>query len=380
MSSDMSSRTQQIVSTLAEAGLLDAFLDGKILTQEEISSVGLGKLIQERDLRILRSTLLQYGQSVRSLSSLSATARTVKACFSGHIIYLPTYRRIEQDITELLSLSPMMMRRVQSEIQETLNSANPGTVEIVRFGMEDIESLLADYTQTIKEYSRQQINSLATAYLNAALKNRQHFEKDFFNSLSDNRIKDVLSRVDDRELDTSQRKGITDLIKSLRKREGYGRLTKNQEHIAGYFPMLAETHDRISGREEPLNKLAKILNGYLGPDKRAEYDPVKYVFTVKVGDTKIPLSGLSSGEKQLMSLFATLALNDSRKLLVVIDEPELSLSVLWQENLLSDIMSIENCANVIAVTHSPFIYGEKLSSFTRDLSDFSHPSATALLQ
>ena len=39
--------------------------------------------------------------------------------------------------------------------------------------------------------------------------------------------------------------------------------------------------------------------------------------------------------------------------------------------MIDDIISISTCVNLMAVTHSPFIYGEKLAFFTRDLSDFS---------
>ena len=78
---------------------------------------------------------------------------------------------------------------------------------------------------------------------------------------------------------------------------------------------------------------------------------------------------MSSGEKQLISLFATLLLSKKDNYLIVVDEPELSLSVLWQERLIEDIISIEFCKSLVAVTHSPFIYGEKLAHVTRDLND-----------
>jgi len=267
-----------------------------------------------------------------------------------------------------------MARRLQAELTESV-SHNPGVyTELVRFGMEDIRKLIDQYTSDIKEYSRQQINSLSTRYLIAALRARQNFEKDFFDKLTDTRIKDVLARVDDEELNASQRKGITELLKSLRDRQGAGRLSRAQEHISSYFYMLAETHDRISAREIALNRLARVLNEYMGPDKNASYDQTRYQFVVRSEGAEVPLSGLSSGEKQLVSLFSTLALSADREYFVVIDEPELSLSVLWQERLLSDVFSLDACFDIIAVTHSPFIYGDKLAKYTRDISDHIRPA------
>lgn len=155
-----------------------------------------------------------------------------------------------------------------------------------------------------------------------------------------------------------------------------GRLNRSQEHISGYFPMLAETHERISQREKPVQQLANLLNKYISPSKNASYDSTRYEFKITIGDERVPLSGLSSGEKQIISLFATLALSEQQRLYVIIDEPELSLSVLWQEMLLEDMRSISACSNILAVTHSPFIYGNNLLPFTRDMGDYTSKLAS----
>jgi predicted ATP-dependent endonuclease of OLD family len=47
--------------------------------------------------------------------------------------------------------------------------------------------------------------------------------------------------------------------------------------------------------------------------------------------------------------------------LVLIDEPELSLHLTWQERFLPDLLEIVKIANfdVIIATHSPFIIGSR---------------------
>lgn len=371
LSMELSPRNQQVASALAEQDILEDFLEGRAISFDTSPATGGNVSFEARDLRIFRNNILQYGDAIRSLISLTAVGKAIQHNFKSRIVYLPTYRRIEQDISEVLSLAPSMARRIQHDISENVASNLPNYTEFVRFGMDDISALIDGYTSEIKEYSRQQINSLSTRYLTAALQTRQSFAKDFFLHLTDKRIHDILARVDDEELNRNQRKSITDLIKALRSREVTGRLTRQQEQIASYFPMLAETHDRISQREVELQKLAALLNHYLNPTKEASYDQTKYSFSIRSKDMSIPLSGLSSGEKQIVSLFASLILLKDQDVFVVIDEPELSLSVLWQEILLMDIASLPKCKNVLAVTHSPFIYGEKLAKYTRDLSDFS---------
>lgn len=78
------------------------------------------------------------------------------------------------------------------------------------------------------------------------------------------------------------------------------------------------------------------------------------------------MDALSSGEKQMVSLFARLYLYPKQKL-VLIDEPELSLSIDWQQKILPDIVNAQLCRQVIAITHSPFIFDNELDAFATPL-------------
>jgi len=80
----------------------------------------------------------------------------------------------------------------------------------------------------------------------------------------------------------------------------------------------------------------------------------------------IPLDALSSGEKQMVSLFARMYLYPKRKV-VLIDEPELSLSIDWQRGILIDVLLSPNCEQVVAITHSPFVFDNSLEPFARTL-------------
>ena len=50
---------------------------------------------------------------------------------------------------------------------------------------------------------------------------------------------------------------------------------------------------------------------------------------------------------------------------VLIDEPELSLSIDWQREILTDVLSAPLCRQLIAITHSPFVFDNELEPFTR---------------
>lgn len=72
----------------------------------------------------------------------------------------------------------------------------------------------------------------------------------------------------------------------------------------------------------------------------------------------IPLVKLSSGEKQLLILFIEALLQRQQPYIFLADEPELSLHISWQRNIISAIRSINPNAQVVVATHSPEIAGK----------------------
>ena len=79
---------------------------------------------------------------------------------------------------------------------------------------------------------------------------------------------------------------------------------------------------------------------------------------------------MSSGEKQIVALFSYLFLSDDDSIMILIDEPELSLSVMWQERILEDITEGENCVALVATTQSPFVYDNSLRTDAHALEEF----------
>ena len=62
---------------------------------------------------------------------------------------------------------------------------------------------------------------------------------------------------------------------------------------------------------------------------------------------------LSSGEKQLFILLTEALLQKESNYLFIADEPELSLHIKWQKQILSEMLSINPNAQIIVATHSP---------------------------
>jgi predicted ATP-dependent endonuclease of OLD family len=83
---------------------------------------------------------------------------------------------------------------------------------------------------------------------------------------------------------------------------------------------------------------------------------------------------LSSGEGQLLYLFASTLIAKDRSSLFMIDEPELSLNVKWQRQLLQSLLEITAGTNMqfVFATHSIELL-TRYSEFVRDLNNIQAP-------
>lgn len=73
-----------------------------------------------------------------------------------------------------------------------------------------------------------------------------------------------------------------------------------------------------------------------------------------LGHIRISTAALSSGEKQVLRLFYNLLTSPSTSVLIL-DEPEISLQVDWQKELLEDILCLSPELQILVATHSPAI-------------------------
>lgn len=76
-----------------------------------------------------------------------------------------------------------------------------------------------------------------------------------------------------------------------------------------------------------------------------------------VSGTVLPLEKFSSGEKQILVMFYSLLFPSSKSRFVIIDEPEVSLHISWQQQLgrfFRDIAKLRDL-QIIVATHAPAV-------------------------
>jgi len=105
---------------------------------------------------------------------------------------------------------------------------------------------------------------------------------------------------------------------------------------------------------EPRNTFLKIMNSML-LGKTVEIND-RNQFVAKVNPNKtFTLQQLSSGEKQLFIILGEALLQQKAPWIYIADEPELSLHVDWQTQLIDSLLHINPNAQFIVATHSPDI-------------------------
>ena len=67
---------------------------------------------------------------------------------------------------------------------------------------------------------------------------------------------------------------------------------------------------------------------------------------------------LSSGEKQILILLSEAFLQRNEKVLFIADEPELSLHISWQREIITAVHSLNQNAQIIFATHSPEVVAQ----------------------
>jgi predicted ATP-binding protein involved in virulence len=74
------------------------------------------------------------------------------------------------------------------------------------------------------------------------------------------------------------------------------------------------------------------------------------------GEQTIGIEQLSSGEKQLLLILLKVFLLEGKPAIVLMDEPEVSLHIRWQYELIDRLRQLNPNCQLIIATHSPSIF------------------------
>lgn len=307
----------------------------------------------------------------------------VSAAMQGiEIVYLPTYRRIENPL-----LSPRGRQRRSPGLHRRLQHQNGGDPEPshMNYGLEDVELRLNELSAEVERISNLEYRSASATIIDDALANSIATDAVGTEALPDiaslTRFLTRVSRADrlhsldgvSRESEDSTKRRI----QAIAELYNSNRIADGDQVVLRYFlSKLGSVIERTHETEAMLQRFVDACNGYLiesSDEKSFVYEPNSMRVTVINAFTElpVPLSQLSSGEKQVVSILARLYLYN-KKNFVLIDEPELSLSLDWQRKIVPDMVNSGSVAQLLAITHSPFVFENELDPFAGAMTVVRH--------
>lgn len=236
------------------------------------------------------------------------------------------------------------LRRIEDEYSQRLRETimlSAFQYSDFSFPAENAESLLPDWAEQRK--IRQRKGEIETALSNIGV--------------SGDNIKMVLERFFMR---------LEDLFQSIGRMEKPSIniewvINKAQIDRVSELIRIIDSHkSKVDKLFSPINTFIKNVNSfYEDSEKSLSIDTVGQLAILRPDGAMASIDALSSGERQLLIIFAHLLFNEygNRSNVFIIDEPELSLHLRWQERFVENALEVSPNTQLILATHSPEIVG-----------------------
>ncbi len=331
---------QQMYNSLEDGADFHVFEDriNSISRKSRMSRASLHRIIRE------------IGDEVKTDSNtlLSSYDKDIHKCTNKReIMYFPTYRRVEEDLHNL-------------GYNEEKLKINQNT--LIQFGMNDVKEQFREIEQTIEILLKEGLKNFTKDILKIATSQNLIVDKNIFERTSPEDVELIFARAGT-SLEEETKNAVKEAVR-----------TKNFSNpLSGLLlQKLIELYERQKLYDNSIKQFRDICNKYL-IEKEIFYDESNIDIYIRstITDEKIRLSDLSSGKKQIISIFSKIYLSDKdKRFMVLFDEPELSLSIIWQKTLLPDIINSGKCDFMCAVTHSPFIFENELDQYAVGLNEY----------
>lgn len=90
----------------------------------------------------------------------------------------------------------------------------------------------------------------------------------------------------------------------------------------------------------------------------------------QMGEQLLPYQ-LSAGEKQILAILLTVLVEDNQSYILFMDEPEISLHLEWQKQLISLVLKLNPNIQIIMTTHSPAVVMDGWMDHVTEVDDIT---------
>jgi ABC-type lipoprotein export system ATPase subunit len=278
------------------------------------------------------------------------------------ILYFPTFRRIESQLDNLKKQLKSKHEYYDSPFfdEDKYENSNDEYDDVIQFGMQDVRQKIDSLTDEIRQKSLVGFSKTSGDLLSQLSKEFPNYQ--FKNQVDKNKLQIILDRVG-KSISEEDKLNIIEYVNSG---------SRTNKGLLYFIDKLIDLYNQQEVLDLAIKNFADTCNRYLNfKNFRYNESSIKLDIIRENSSDIIKLEQLSSGEKQIVSLFSKIYLDLNESFIVLFDEPELSLSIDWQQKLLPDIVKSEKCNFIFSVTHSPFIYDNSMREYAYGLTDYT---------
>ena len=267
------------------------------------------------------------------------------------VLYLPTYRRIE-------------INNYKNNYDDKKNESSYfyHYDSEIQFSIDDVEERLKYLSKYISDVNSKEYMKITGEMIDDFLEKdiQEELENNLDHIPNINELKNFFSRIiEDEEI-------LTTRLESLERVYDKDGFVKHK-NLTYFLKKLNNIIKKTSDIENGIVDFVKIVNDFLkisGESKYLELSREKLEVTIvnEWNNKSLNFDNLSSGEKHIIAMLSTVFLYDEKRL-ILIDEPEISLSLDWQEKILPALLKSSKCDQLIAITHSPYIFANELDEY-----------------
>lgn len=132
----------------------------------------------------------------------------------------------------------------------------------------------------------------------------------------------------------------------------------------------ADAAIRAQQLSEPKKKFQDMIDRLFDETGKQLIRTKNEILFTQIGEELTPYQ-LSSGEKQILAILLTVLIEDNLPYVLFMDEPEISLHIEWQKNLIDMIMDLNPHVQIVLTTHSPAVIMNGWMDSVTEVSDIT---------
>ncbi|MDO4666510.1 MAG: AAA family ATPase [Streptococcus sp.] len=301
------------------------------------------KDLDRRDVRILRNKFVHNSDFI----------------FNNSESMLPIEKLVEKSVSKINYKINSLNDKIRQDILKSaleMSKANVDLDEFFKYFAKD--DLISDLEDTKKRYIKL-LGELKTTLTPDQEGEYNEYFDDLINQVTTNEISN-----DNPQLSSLSAQLYGTYVELIR--------------IKKLIKIYEDIEEKILELKTPINDFLKFTNNFLkdGKDeKEIKISPFGEVyFITNYTKDRIKLKNLSSGEKQIVTLISNLIfkVDKSKFTIFIVDEPELSLHLSWQNKIVDTIHEINGNMQLVFATHSPEIVGRYTSKSIELEKDYKH--------